>query len=107
MTRPSSKSGDALAFRWRPGRGPVAEGAAAELLPVVWGLPAGRVRAQGDDPGRVHRPVDDVVVLLDLREVDGVAEPRCLEQVARVGPQHRHLGQLLPVALEVAVVDPV
>ena len=49
--------------------------------------------------------VHDVVVLLDLDEVDGVAEARRLEQVARVRPQHRHLGQLGPVALEVAVVD--
>ena len=46
-----------------------------------------------------------VVVLLGLLEVDRVAEPRRLEQVPGVAPQHRHLGQLVPVALEVAVVD--
>jgi len=49
--------------------------------------------------------VHDVVVPLDLVEVDGVAEPRGLEQVAGVRPQHRHLGELVAVALEVAVVD--
>ena len=47
----------------------------------------------------------DVVVLLDLVEVGVVAERRGLEQVARVAPEVRQLGQLLPVALEVAVVD--
>ncbi len=46
-----------------------------------------------------------VVVPLGLLEVDRVAEPRRLEQVPRVRPQHRHLGELVPVALEVAVVD--
>jgi hypothetical protein len=48
--------------------------------------------------------VHPVVVLLDLHEVDRVAEPGGLEQVPRVGPQHGHLGELVPVALEVAVV---
>ena len=42
---------------------------------------------------------------LDVDEVDRVAEPGRLEQVAGVGPQHRQLGQLLAVALELAVVD--
>jgi hypothetical protein len=46
-----------------------------------------------------------VVVLLSLLKVDRVAEPRGLEQVPGVGPQHRHLSQLVPVALEVTVVD--
>ena len=54
---------------------------------------------------RIDVGVHDVVVLLDLDEVDGVAEAGRLEQVPRVGPQHRHLGELVPVALEVAVVD--
>jgi hypothetical protein len=49
--------------------------------------------------------VDLVVVGLDVVEVDGVAEARGLEQVPRVGPQHRHLGELVAVALEVPVVD--
>ena len=64
-----------------------------------------QVRAARDDPGRVDVLVHDVVVLLDLDEVDGVAEAGGLEQVPRVGPQHRHLAELLPVALEVPVVD--
>ena len=42
---------------------------------------------------------------LDVHEVDRVAEAGRLEQVPGVGPQHRQLGQLLAVALEVAVVD--
>ncbi len=69
------------------------------------GQPVGQVRSHRDDPRRVDRPVHPVVVLLDLDEVDGVPESRCLEQVPCVGPQHRHLAQLGPVALEVAVVD--
>jgi hypothetical protein len=44
-------------------------------------------------------------MLLGLNEVDRVPEPGCLEQVAGVGPQHRHLGQLAAVALEMALVD--
>jgi hypothetical protein len=40
-----------------------------------------------------------------VHEVGGVAEPGGLEQVAGVGPQHRQLAELVPVALEVAVVD--
>jgi hypothetical protein len=43
-------------------------------------------------------------MLLGLPEVDGVAESRRLVQVARVGPEHRHLAELASVALEVAVV---
>jgi hypothetical protein len=49
--------------------------------------------------------VHEVVVPLDVVEVDRVAEPRGLEQVARVAPQRRELDQLVAVALEVAVVD--
>ena len=59
----------------------------------------------GTMPRRVDAGVHDVVVPLDLVEVDGVAEARRLEQVAGVGPQHRVLGELVPVALEVAVID--
>ncbi|BBX95070.1 hypothetical protein AWC15_12150 [Mycobacterium lacus] len=46
----------------------------------------------------------DVVVLFDLDEVDGIAETRCLEEVAGISPQHLHLGQLAPIALEMPVV---
>ncbi len=59
----------------------------------------------GTIPVGLMSDVHHVVVLLDLLEVDRLAEARRLEQVARVRPQHRHLGELLPVALEVAVVD--
>ncbi len=44
-------------------------------------------------------------MLLDLHEVDGVAEAGCLEQIARIGPQRREVRQPVPVALEVPVVD--
>ncbi len=43
-------------------------------------------------------------MILDLLEIDGVPEPGCLEQVPRITPQRGHLGELVPVALEVAVV---
>src|SRR5690606_23554782 len=89
----------------RAGRGAVAERPPAQLLAPVPGEPAARVGAEGDDSGRVDLLLQPVVVLLDLLEVDRVAEAGGLEQVARVGPQHRHLGELLPVALEVTVVD--
>src|SRR3954451_10965661 len=101
----SGRRGDRLGGTYGAGRGSVAERTAAESLPVVRGGPAGGVRADGDHARGVHVAVHDVVVLLDLVEVDRVPEPRSLEQVARVRPQHRHLGQLAPVALEVAVVD--
>ena len=65
----------------------------------------GQVGAERHDPGRVDVAVHLVVVPLDVVEVDGVAEAGGLEQVPGVRPQHRHLAQLLPVALEVAVVD--
>jgi hypothetical protein len=67
--------------------------------------PAGQVGTGRDDPGRVQVGVHPVVVRLGLLEVDRVAEPGRLVQVARVSPQHRHLGELVPVALEVVVVD--
>src|SRR5690349_24971561 len=84
------------------GRGPsrVAEG-----LAPVRRQPPGRVRALRHDPARVDVVLDAVVVLLDLLEVRRVAERRCLEQVTRVAPQRRHLGELVAVALEVTVVD--
>ena len=44
-------------------------------------------------------------MLLDLLEVDGLAEAGGLEEVAGVAPERRHLGQPVAVALEVAVVD--
>ena len=77
----------------------------AERRPPVRLQPVRQVRTARDDAARVDGPVHLVVVPLDVVEVDRVAEPRRLEQVPRVRPQHRQLGQLLPVALEVAVVD--
>ena len=56
--------------------------------------PARQIRPLRDDPRGVEVLVHGVVMPLDLAEVDGVAEPRGLEQVARVRPQHRHLAQL-------------
>jgi hypothetical protein len=42
---------------------------------------------------------------LDVVEIDGVAKARRAEQIAGVGPQHRHLTEFAPVALEVTVID--
>src|SRR5450759_5988835 len=86
--------------RLRVGRSAVAEGAAAELLTPVGGEPVRQIRPLRDNTRRVDVLMHDVVVLLDLAEVDRVAEPRGLEQVTRIRPQHRHLAQLAPVALE-------
>jgi hypothetical protein len=94
-----------LLGRRRPRRRPVAERPPAQLLAPVRGEPAGQVRAGRDDLGRVQAGVHLVVVLLGLLEVDRVPEAGRLEQVPGIGPQHRHLGQLVPVALEVVVVD--
>jgi hypothetical protein len=95
-----------LLREWRrTRRRPLAERPPAQLPAVVRGEPAGQVRPGRDDLRRVQPGVHLVVVLLGLAEVDRVAEPGGLEQVPGVGPQHRHLGELVPVALEVAVVD--
>src|SRR5699024_1164484 len=61
-------------FDNRPRGGAVAEGPAAQFLTVVRAEQAAQVRPRGDDAGGVHVAVDVVVVLLDLREVAGVAE---------------------------------
>src|SRR5688572_22728315 len=77
------------------GRSAVTERGTAQLLASVRGQPVGRVRTGRDDLRRIDIRVDDVVVLLDLREVDRVPEPRRLEQVARVGPQRRQFAELV------------
>jgi hypothetical protein len=97
--------GDHLVRRQRTGWRAVAERPPAEGLPGVGSEPAGEVGTGRDDTGRVEVAMDEVVVLLDVVEVDRVAEAGCLEQVPGVGPQHRHLAQLVPVAFEVGVVD--
>ena len=84
---------------------PVAERRAAQLVAPVGRGPVVERRAEGDDTRRVHVGVHDVVVPLDVGEVDRVAEAGRLEEVTRVAPQRRHLDELAPVALEVAVVD--
>ena len=89
--------------RWA-GRRSISERPASQRFPAVRGQPAGQVRPLGHDPGGIDVGVHDVVVLLDLDEVDGIAETRRLEQVTRVGPQHRHLGQFASIALEMPVV---
>ena len=86
------------------GRGAVTERPATERFPAVWCDPPRQVGAERHDPGRVDVGVNLVVVAFDVDEVDRVAEAGGLEQVAGIGPQHRHLGQLLAVALEVAVI---
>src|SRR3954468_19968603 len=69
---------------WR-GRGPVAERPPAQLLATVRPQPAGEVGTVRHDAGRVDVLVHQVVVLLDVLEVHGVAEPWGLEQIPRVG----------------------
>src|ERR1700728_4270110 len=87
--------------RWRA----ITERTATQRFPTMRCQPVHQLRALRHDPRRVDVGMHDVVVLLDLDEVDGVSKTRRLEQVSRVGPQHRQLGQLAPVAFEVAVVD--
>src|SRR6266508_5168968 len=82
-----------------PGTSAVAAGR-VRLVPEVGGGPAGRVRAERHDPARVQLVVGAVVVPLDVVEVDRVAESRRLEQVPGVRPEHRHLGDLVPVHLK-------
>src|ERR1035437_3060787 len=91
--------------RLRVGGGAVAERAASELLTPVGGGPVRPIGSLWGETRRVDVLVHDVVMLLDLAEVDRVAEAGGLEQVARIRPQHRHLAELAPVALEVPVVD--
>src|SRR5215213_11349703 len=78
---------------------------ATEGLATVRRPPDRRARALGHDSGRVDVALHDVVVPLDLLEVDGLAEARRLEEVARVAPQRGQRGQRAAVALEVRVVD--
>src|SRR5437868_918615 len=69
----------------RPGCGAVAEGPAAQRLSAMWCQPAGQNGSLRHDAGWVDIAVHEVVVLLDLDKVDGVAETGGLEQVAGVG----------------------
>src|SRR5688572_25610768 len=62
-------------------------------------------RTPGHDAGGVHVALHHVVVLLDLVEVDGLAETGRLEEVTCIAPQVGHLDELVAVALEVAVID--
>lgn len=85
--------------------GAVTEGFAAESLPIVGIKPVGEVGAGRDDPRGVNVFVSDVIVLFNLHKIDRVAKARCLEQVACVAPEIRHLGEPVAVRLEMAVVD--
>src|ERR1700733_14064941 len=76
--------------RWRA----IAERSAAQRFPTMRGQPVRQLRTLRHDPRRVDVGMHDVVVLLDLEEIDGVAKTRRLEQISRVGPQHRPLGEL-------------
>src|SRR3954447_8002277 len=95
--------GSSLGVGWdRPGdrlSGP------GQTFASVRGEPSARLRSDRNDAGRVDVLVYAVVVPLDVVEVDRLAESARLEQVTRIGPQHWHLGQLVAVALEVAVID--
>src|ERR1700730_8574423 len=111
IERFETRSGQPLALRYplplarRTRWGAITERSAAQGFPTMRCQPVRQLRTLRHDPRRVDVGVHDVVVLLDLDEIDGVAKTRRLEQVSRVGPQHRHLGQLAPIALEVSVAD--
>jgi len=68
-------------------------------------VPIVEIGAFRHNPGRIDVGVHNMVVLLDLYKINGVAEARRLEQIPGIGPQHRHLRQLLSIAFEVAMVD--
>src|SRR5699024_8381143 len=94
-----------LAWPDRSRGGAVAEGGAAELrVPAVIAEPSGQIRPLRHDLRRIHIAVDDVVVLFDLGEVDGVAEPGRLVQVPGIAPEVLERRQRLAIALEMAEV---
>src|SRR5580693_123767 len=107
MTRGSAGAvpgGDAFAVPDRARRRAVAERAAAERLAPVRSQPAGRIGAERDDPRRVDIGVNPVIVLLGLHKIDRVSEARRLPQITGISPQHWHLAQLAPIALEMSLV---
>jgi hypothetical protein len=87
------------------GRRPGPEWTASEALAVMGIEPVREVWTLGNDAGRIDVGMDFVIVALDVIEVDGVAETGCLEEVARIRPEHGHLRELLTVALEVPVIN--
>src|SRR5699024_12005523 len=79
--------------------GAFAERAARELFAAMRGVEDLRAWADRDHAGGVDIGVHQEVVVLDLLEVRAVAEARCLEEVAQVAPQVRHLRDLVSIAL--------
>src|SRR5690625_1540655 len=96
---------DALAVTNRTWCSTVAKWGIAESFAAVFGQPLGEYRAFGHNAGRVDVAVHNIIVVLDLLEVYGVAEARGLEQVAGIGPQGREFDELIAVAFEVPVVE--
>jgi len=96
---------DGLVISNRVGRCAVPEGTTTECFAAVGGQPRRRIGPGRHDSRGVQIGLHLIVVLLDLDEVDGVAESGGLEEIAGVGPQHRHFGEFLAVSLEVIVVD--
>ena len=85
------RGGDDFVFGRRARWAAVSEGSAAESVPFVRRQPDTEVRTDGHDAARIDVILHAVVVTLDVVEVDGVAEPRRLEQIARVRPQRAEL----------------
>ena len=63
------------------------------------------IRALGHDPGRVHAFMAAIIVLLGLRKVQSLGNPRPLVELAGIGPEIGKLDQPVAVALEMTVID--
>lgn len=46
-------------------------------------------RSFGNDPGRIYPIMAGIVVTLDLKQIDRIADPRHLIKVAQIAPQVR------------------
>ena len=63
-----------------------------------------QLRAHGHDAGRVDGRMATVVVMLDVRHVDGIRDSRHLVELAKVAREVRIIGDSAQIALEVADV---
>jgi len=63
------------------------------------------LRADRNDPGRVHLPLASIIVALDLLDAYGLSNTRHLVEVAHIIRQVRKFRNVPPIALEVRVVD--
>jgi hypothetical protein len=101
IERFETQSGQPLAPRYpltlerRPRWHAITERPAAQRFPTMRGQPVPQLRALRHDPRRVDVGMHDVVVLLDLDEVDGVARRRSAQNLlGRIGLVGQRLVQL-------------